>query len=223
MKLNSGLSGTRKDRASGFSMLELMVVVVVIMIMMALAIPSALNMLHIYRLRNACSEFSGLVQQGRSRSVRDSSYYAIRYVSSTPITEAYVDIAKNSTLTTTCTTTAAGKDCDPVVSWAPEVVPVAASGSGVPNSSALQSAWLPSASAVTIEDGFTNPITFSPMGLPCIANTTTNVCNSSSSATINTAYWMFFENTVTQQWEAVTVTPAGKVQKWAYTGGWSQL
>ncbi|HEY3928423.1 MAG TPA: prepilin-type N-terminal cleavage/methylation domain-containing protein [Candidatus Koribacter sp.] len=206
-------------RQGGFSLVELVIVIAVGLILAAMAIPAAMNMIHMFRLRNACSQFSSLVQQGRSRAVRDSTYYTVRYVSSTPITQAYVDVNKNSALDAACSGTT---DCDPQVSWAPEVKPEAATNA--PSTSALQSAWLPTTTGVTVDDGNTSStsITFSPMGLPCVVNSTTSTCNTASSSTF-TAYWMFFENTVTGQWEAVTVTPAGKVQKWAYSGSWSKL
>jgi prepilin-type N-terminal cleavage/methylation domain-containing protein len=223
----------RNHRAHGFSLIEMLLVVVIILIVSAMAIPAALNMIHTFRLHNATTEFTSIVQQARMRSVKDSNFYPVRYKDTKPITEAYVDITKNSTPDITCTTTL---NCDPLASWSDEVTPQAvgtfpSAGDVV----TLQNLVLAgtAASGVTFLDGYdivNSPITFSPMGIPCVPNgwTSTNVCNtaSTSAAESNTvvAYYMFFQNIVTKKWEAVTITPAGKIQKWQYSGkSWVQL
>jgi prepilin-type N-terminal cleavage/methylation domain-containing protein len=223
----------RNHRAHGFSLIEMLLVVVIILIVSAMAIPAALNMIHTFRLHNATTEFTSIVQQARMRSVKDSNFYPVRYKDTKPITEAYVDITKNSTPDITCTTTL---NCDPLVSWSDEVTPQAvATASSATDVATLQTLVLAgtAASGVTFLDGYdivNSPITFSPMGIPCVPNgwTSTNVCNtaSTSAAESNTvvAYYMFFQNIVTKKWEAVTITPAGKIQKWQYSGkSWVQL
>ena len=190
-----------------------MVVLGITLVLSAMALPSAINATHMFRLHNAATQFSGLAQQARSRSVQDSTYYPVYLVWSTPITRAYV--AVNGTTTTPANT-------DPQVSWNPEVQPK--TQGNAPDTAGLKTLFLPSGSGgVTPLDGFstTNPITFSPMGLPCVPNSS-HVCNSSSSSN-PTAYWIFFENTVTVQWSAVTITPAGKIQKWSYNGTWKAV
>jgi hypothetical protein len=32
------------------------------------------------------------------------------------------------------------------------------------------------------------------------------------------AYWTFFKDTKSNEWGAVTATPAGKISKWYYSG-----
>ena len=64
------------------------------------------------------------------------------------------------------------------------------------------------------------PITFSPRGLPC-----TPVAYACSGAGLApAAYWAFFQDTQSTDWEAVTVSPAGRIQKWIYARGvWSKM
>jgi Tfp pilus assembly protein FimT len=204
----------------GFSVLELVVVMGIMMVLAAMAVPGAVQMTRNFRLRNAGTEFAGLVQQARSRAVRDSNFYSMRIIYSTPITQAYVDIKKTSSLDTVN---------DPFVSWSPEVQPFAA-GSAPDTSSLKTSAFLTSvgSTSVSVVDGFVtsgNGITFSPMGLPCVpsSSSSTAVCDHASSTT-DTAFWVFFKNTKSGEWEAVTVTPAGRIQKWIHSGSkWSKL
>lgn len=209
----------RRRAEQGFSILEVAVVVAITLVVSAMAIPSLLNATHTFRLRNASSEFAGLLQQARSRSVRDSTYYGVDIVWTSPITKAFVDLDKNSTLDETCTS---DKNCDPFVSWAPEVEPQPQSSA--PDRTSLQNLFLTGSTGVTPVDGSlsSTAITFSPMGLPCVTTTSggSTVCNTTGGLV---AYWIFFQNNVNQQWEAVTVTPAGKIQKWSHTGSWAAL
>ena len=231
MKVGNYKQSHRPSRARGFSMIELVVVVAIIAVVTVMAVPQALTMIHTFRLHNATTEFTSIVQQARMRSVKDSSFYPVRYVDLSPITEAYVDIGKNGQPDTACGTTAT---CDPFVSWNPEVTPhsySSANTAGV-DTAGLQTLVLAgtSSTGVTFLDGFdlTHPIMFSPMGIPCVANSGGTFCNTASTATAESggvvAYWIFFEDTVSIKWEAITVTPAGKIQKWGYSGkSWVQL
>lgn len=233
MKVGRFERNHRLDSASGFSILELMLVVVIILILMAIAVPAAINMVHTFRLHNATTEFTSIVQQARIRSVKDSNFYPVRYKDTKPITEAYVDITKNSVPDITCTTTT---NCDPLVSWSDEVTPQSHSTAtdksvDVDGLKTLVLAGTSSGGVVFL-DGYdigSTPITFSPMGIPCVPTAwdATGYCNTASTNAKENAvvaYYMFFENTVTEKWEAVTITPAGKIQKWQYSGTkWVQL
>lgn len=200
----------RAGGASGFSMIELAVVLAVTMIISAMAIPQVMNMMTLFKLRNSCTQFVGIVQQARSRSVQDNKYYSVYFnTSATGMTEAFVNV-NGSTI----------DPLDPITSWSPEVKaqPLA----NAPGTSGLQASFLPTAGGYLLYDANlpATPITFSPMGIPC------NLAGGSVCANPGTAvaYWAFFQDTRSQQWEAVTVTPAGKVQKWMYSGTtWSLL
>lgn len=197
--------------ASGFSMIELAVVLAVTMIISAMAIPQVMNMMTLFKLRNSCTEFAGIVQQARSRSVQDNKYYSVYFnTGATGMTEAFVNVTPGAAI----------DPLDPITSWSPEVQ--ARPMASAPPTGGLQASFLPIAGGYNLYDANlpATPITFSPMGIPCdLAGGV--VCASPGSAV---AYWAFFQDTRSQQWEAVTITPAGKVQKWMYSGTtWSLL
>lgn len=205
----------RIDRIeAGFSLVELLVVVVVMLIVAGIAVPNMLNMIHAARLRGAGSDFSSLLQLARMRAVQDDRFYATYTIAGSP-QEAYVDLKANGG-----TRADAG---DPLITISAEVTPIAAAGA--PDTTNLQGLFLPAGSALIVRDGSTTgtPVRFSPHGIPCTTQIATGVavCDSGGGAT---AFWIFFNDTSTGAWEAVTVSPAGRVQKWQHgVGGWSKL
>lgn len=214
----------RSRRAKGFSLIELTVVVLVTLILSGLAVPAFLTMQHNYRLNGAVADFAGLVQIQRLRAVDDDRYYS-SYVLNTggpSNRRAFVDVypqnvnGSSGTGGTTFTCTATG--CDPIISITEEVSQQPATGA--PNTAALQALFLPANSPVIPKDAMTagQPITFGPSGLPCtpVAVTGGTVCDSLGN---QTAYWTFFQDSVTQNWGAITITPAGRIRRWIYSGG----
>jgi type IV pilus assembly protein PilA len=199
---------------AGFTMVELVIVIAIVLIVAAIAVPNMLNFIHAARLRGAGSDLSSLLQTARMRSVQDDHFYA-SYIIAGPPREAYVDVTLNGG-----TGWVAG---DPLIQISAEITPVAAANA--PNTTNLQGQLLPAGSTLTVNDGSTTgtPVIFSPRGLPCstLAATGGQVCDSAGGAT---AFWIFFQDTITTNWEAVTVSPAGRVQKWLYSGNvWSKI
>lgn len=210
MPLGTNPRRVNSHREQGFSLLELVLVLVVIMVVSAMAAPQLMNAINMYKLRNAASTFAGIAQQSRSRAVQDSTFYSVYFNTSDPhMTESFIDLKKNATLDTK----------DPIVQWGPEIQPVTVGS--VSNTGALKTAFMASSgSSATVYDGSVtaSPITFSAMGIPCAASS--NVCLSSNPV----AYWVFLKDSRNSQIEAITVTPAGKIQKWITDGNsWSLM
>jgi Tfp pilus assembly protein FimT len=203
-----------RARQLGFSMIELLGVVIILFIVAAYAVPSILNFVHNARLRGAGSDFSSLLQTARIRSVQDDTFYSVYFDGGTP-DQAYVDLKSNG---------GTGVDAgDPLIAISPEVTPVAAANA--PGTANLQGQFLPKGSGLTVNDGSTTatPVKFSPRGLPCTTQSATGgtVCDSAGGAT---AFWVFFKDARTGAWEAVTISPAGRIQRWQYGGtGWTKL
>lgn len=196
-----------RKRQKGFSMVELVVVLAIILIVAAFATPSILQMVHAARLQGTGNDFTGLIQQARIRSVQDDRSYSL-YVNpaagATPST-AFVDLKQNGAIATG----------DPEMLLPTEVSLVAAANA--PGTANLKTQWLPAASPVMPQDAASaaaTPITFSPRGLPCTP--AAGVCNGPLGLA-PAAYWAFFKDSQTTNWEAVTVSPAGRIQKWSYS------
>ncbi|HEV3481304.1 MAG TPA: prepilin-type N-terminal cleavage/methylation domain-containing protein [Candidatus Acidoferrales bacterium] len=195
---------------SGFSVIELMVVCLVILIVAGYAVPNVLNFIHMAKLRGSASDYASLLQVGRIRSVQDDTFYKT-YVIAGPPQQAYVDLTNNGG-----TGVAPG---DPSIQVSSEVIPIAKGGA--PDTANLSGQFLPAGSGVIPQDATATPVIFSPRGLPCTTQLAGAVCTSAGGPT---AYWAFFENNINKVFEAVTVSPAGRVQKWQHgTGGWSKL
>jgi prepilin-type N-terminal cleavage/methylation domain-containing protein len=205
---------------SGFSVIELSFVTVIILILSALAIPAMISSMRMAHLRGAASDMTGLYEQARIYAIRDNNYYStyILAASGNSPQLAYVDLPKGSTAKNGGTAAAAW---DPVVTLTSEVVQQAVASA--PNTANLKSQLLPSTTPVTPTDTKVTAATFGPRGLPCtpLALTGGSVCDSSGGPT---AFWTFLKNTKSGNWQAVTITPAGRIGKWFYTGSvWSKL
>jgi prepilin-type N-terminal cleavage/methylation domain-containing protein len=199
---------------AGFTLPELLIVVAIVAVLASIAVPNMLNFVHAARLRGAGSDFSSVLQAGRIRAVQDDRYYST-YIIAGPPQEAYVDLTSNGG-----TGVVAG---DPLIEIPPEVTPVAAANA--PNTTNLQGQFLPAGSGLTVKDGSTKgtPVIFSPRGLPCTTQAATGgtVCDSTGLAT---AFWVFFKDTNSGMWEAVTVSPSGRIQKWQYgESAWGKI
>jgi prepilin-type N-terminal cleavage/methylation domain-containing protein len=201
-------------RQAGFSLIELAITVVVILILAGIAVPPMFNYVHIARLRGAATDYASLLQTGRMRSVQDDRFYSTYLLTGSQV-RGYVDLTSNGG------TGAVGND--PLIAIHPEVAPTAVGAA--PDTANLKGQFLPAGSTLVPKDGTTTgtPVIFGPRGLPCTSQSATggSVCVSSGGAT---AFWVFFNDTLSGAWEAVTVTPAGRIQRWQHGGsGWSKL
>ena len=213
----------RFDPQAGYSLVELLVVVIIGLIISAIAIQGMVSSMRLAHLRAASSDLSGLYEQARIYAIRDNRYYSthILAASGSAPQEAYVDMLPKSLTGASGNGGTSAAIGDPLVTITSEIVqePV----SNAPNTGNLESQLLPSTTPVTPTDTSATAATFGPRGLPCTPRSLTGgaVCDSSGGPT---AFWTFLENTNSGSWQAVTVTPAGRIGKWYYTGsGWSRL
>lgn len=199
----------------GFSLLELMIVLSVIMIVAAVAIPTMSTVVRMVRLNSAATGYADMLQQARIRAVRDDKYYSVITTvgSSGMPSTAYMDLAGSGSF-------AAG---DPIIEF-PEGVSPVASGSA-PSVSALKALFLPAGALAQGSVNTTAPgPTFGPRGLPC--NPVTAGGYTTCLSATPTSFMVFLQNSEGGAWEAVTVTPAGRIREWSYsnsTGVWTPL
>jgi prepilin-type N-terminal cleavage/methylation domain-containing protein len=207
---------------AGFSMVELSVVTIIALILAGMAVPALMTTIRTAHLRGAASDYAGLLELARIYAIRDNNYYAtyiLSPVGTSPVAQAYIDLPQGSPPAKNGGTGVVTGD--PTITITSEVV-VEPVGSA-PNTSNLESQLLPATTPVTPTDTSVTAATFGPRGLPCTPLTLSSsvVCDSSGGAT---AYWTFLKNTKTGAWQAVTITPAGRIKKWFYTGTvWSKL
>jgi prepilin-type N-terminal cleavage/methylation domain-containing protein len=205
----------RSSKERGFSLIEIVVVLAVMLVVAAIAVPNFQAAIRSAHLKGTVSDFSGLLQSARIRAVDDDRYYSV-YVLGGASPEAFVDIYPQQASGVSGWGGGQTDPRDPLIGINPEVVQKASGAA--PNTANLKAQFLPANATVVIGDGSVaaSAITFGPRGLPCSATALT--CKTHLPAG-DVAYWIFFQDTSSQNWGAVTVTPAGRVQRWVFGGG----
>jgi prepilin-type N-terminal cleavage/methylation domain-containing protein len=203
------------SKERGFTLIELVVVLAVSLVVAGMAIPNFMSALRLTRLKGAVSDFAGLLQSARIKAVADDRYYSV-YVLGGTAPEAFVDIYPQQASGASGSGGTQPDPQDPVIGINSEVVqkPVGSA----PNTASLQALFLPANATVVLGDGSVaaSAITYGPRGLPCSASALT--CKTRLPAG-DIAYWIFFQDVNSTNWGAVTVTPAGRIQRWLFTGG----
>lgn len=213
------LAKIRNAGERGFSIVELIIVVAIILIVAAVAIPNGINAMRGIRLREATTNYAGMLQRARIKAVQNNSFYSVGTGvdpgSNLPI--AFVDL---NTPNSAAGGYVAGAGY-PLTVLASDVTvqPVGAA----PGTAALQGLFLPAGSALVPQDLSVTPyvLAMGNRGLPC-----TIVAGGYCSATLPgpVAMWAFLQSSSSGGWAAVTVTPAGRVQSWSYsTGAWQRF
>ena len=198
---------------SGFSLIELLIVIAIIMVIAAMATPNIMNAINSIRLRSAASEVAGLLQQCRQAAVRSNRYYTIKPATVTGANAAYVDLNYNNTFDNVAPTP------EPLIQFPANVTVVSA---GAPNTANLISNCC---STFTPQSASTLP-SFNARGLPCVgpaggAPPANSVCNvrDPGNQTVGFIYYMNQARPFgAVGWAAVSVTPAGRIRVWTYSG-----
>jgi type II secretory pathway pseudopilin PulG len=200
-------------RERGFSLLELCLVVAILMIVGSLVFVNAVTAIRNIRLTQSATSYANLLQQARLRAVQDDTYYTVLINTGPNPPEAFVDVAQTGTYSTS--------PLDPMMPFLQDVQPMAFSaGPGLVN---LESKFLPAAGVATVNTTALGP-TFGPRGMPCTPTAPSGGTCPYLTAGIPTSYITFLQNVQSQKWEAVTVTPAGRIAIWSYDGStWSPL
>lgn len=203
----SKLSSREGPRARGFSLLEMLTVVTVSMILASIGFVLGSNIARTIRLRGSSTSYANLLQTARIRAVQDDRFYAVRSVPGANPPMAFVDISGNGSYD-------AG---EPMMVFA-QGVNVQPFSSG-PSLSNLKTQFLPPNPTAQASVNSAIPPTFGPRGLPCAPSA--GACPYLPP----TSFITFVQNTQSGNWEAITVTPAGRVNLWRYDGTstWSAL
>jgi prepilin-type N-terminal cleavage/methylation domain-containing protein len=199
----------------GFSLLELCVVLAILMIVASLIFINAVTAIRNIRLTQSATSYANLLQHARIQAVQDDNYYMVRTVAGTDPPTAFIDLTQTGTYSPSGPT-------DPMMVFLQDVTPMAFSAG--PGRADLESKFLPAAGVATVNTTALGP-TFGPRGLPCTPTAPSGgTCPYLNTNGIPTSYITFLQNARSEKWEAVTVTPAGRVAVWSYDGAaWSPL
>lgn len=213
-------SATTNRHTRGFSLLELMIVVAIMLVVAAYAIPTWMTSFKLARIRGAQTAYAGLLQLARTRAINDDRYYSvyIKAAAGTSPQMAYVDIYPQNVNGTSGNgaggSFVSGPPADPMVTLSNEAVPQSAGSA--PNTANLYTLFCSSCANAIIKN---TPPTWGPDGLPCTPITSAGgtglVCNSAGGPI---AYVTFFQSSTNGEWDAVTISPAGRIKTWYYTG-----
>lgn len=197
----------------GFSLLELAIVVALLVIATTIALLMAQNVIRSVHLHATAANYANLLQQARVRAVQDDNYYSVVTIAATSTSPAvaFIDIQQSGSY-------ASG---DPQLVFAGDVKPMASSSA--PNVSDLKARFLPSTSTWNTINTTAEGPTFGPRGLPCSPTSVSG--GTCPYLATPTSYMAFMKNVRSQNWEAITVTPAGRIRLWSYgsSGTWSPM
>lgn len=189
-----------KGRESGFSMVELMIVCVIMVLIAGMAIPNIYRAFRNYQLDSAGHSVASLLQQARMQAVKTNLPAYANFSNGTSVNTAFI------TSDPANTTSTAG---NPEVQISPAVTFQTA-----PPDHAQLDAYLTS---TTPQVG--GSIGFNARGLPCTeSGSNPEVCTATAGTTAGFEWFMQSAG----GWEAVTVTPSGRIKTWRLsrqTGG----
>jgi Tfp pilus assembly protein FimT len=173
---------------SGYSLLELLVALAMVMVLTTMAVPAVTTAISSAQLRAAAGGLAGTLQKARMISAAADRAYALRVSGSSTV---YIDLNGNSTLD------------------ASENINLLRLPRGV----------VFDASAPALNAGFGASVTalpgFDPRGLPCAVSGST--CNFSQ----GTGFLVYLRQDRpfgATSWAAVSVSPAGRIKTWMWSG-----
>ncbi len=172
----------------GYSLLELMVALAMVMVLTTIAVPAVTTAISDAQLRTTASGLAGMLQKARMISASADRAYPLRLSGTSTV---YIDLNGNSTLD------------------ASENVNVLRLPRGV----------VFDASAPALNAGFSVSVTglpgFDPRGLPCAVSS--GACTFNQGAGF-VAYLRQDRPFGVTSWAAVSVSPAGRIKTWMWSG-----
>jgi prepilin-type N-terminal cleavage/methylation domain-containing protein len=186
------------DRVAGFSLIEVSVVLVISLIVGVFAIPNMLSVISTARLHAGVTSMSGLLQSCRMAAVKQNRTLTTHFMTDAATLIGYVKEAPD---------TSARAATDLQAQWeSPVSMMTTPTGADAP------------AEIDTAVLGFT-PVdgepTFNTRGLPCLYVDSVTPCD-------NKGFVYYFKDTSRSSgmgWAALSISPAGRIKKWFWSGG----
>lgn len=190
-------------RTRGFSIVELLIVVALILCIVAIAFPKIQAASDGIKLRATVTDINGLIQQARIQAVRANKSYTIRTIAPAGVngTMLFID------------TPVAGNAAGNGVLDVGEASIQLPTNTTVSDGTGGPAALPPNATAASIKANAVT-LSFNERGLPCN--------NPPSCTNANISFLIYFQQARTSGtpgWAAITVTPAGRIKAYTWTGG----
>lgn len=191
-------SGTR--HCAGFSLTEVLLVVAVGLIVVAVGIPLLNNVIAEMKLRSSMTTVSGLLQNARSIAVQENTTMTARHFNRTAPPYSLVYYVKRAPDSSSMATSDTQVEMEAPI--APYDTPT---GTGAPSAISNSTLGLPSSPQ-------TSDPSFNSRGLPC--------AYSSGTCTSNAFIQYFKDNRISGSggWAAISVSPAGRINRWFWNG-----
>ena len=204
MGRSATLSGTRRSRDSGFSMVELAVSMAVMLILTAIAIPSLMHSFRTYQLNDAAGRLSDMLKYARFEAVRQNKQINFMMQPSGTGWIIWVDSTRNGTIDAI--------EKQQVLAGFAALLPA-----GAPPNSAAITATLNGATLTTLS-GNPGSVTFDARG----------AIRQSLGGAVSTNVDVFYLGSVTNPeygYRAVILLPSGAVQIWTapMSGPWQRV
>jgi len=188
---------TKFTRQRGFSILEVLIVVSILLILGIIAIPNMMTVISNARLQGGGTSLSGLLQSTRMQAVKKNITMSTHF---TVLGNGPVAYAKPATDSSSLAAT------DPQAQLGAPLTKMTSTPTGPGAPAAL----------TTTELGFTAVTTdpsFNSRGLPCVY---------SGGNCASSGFVYYFKDSRPQGktgWIAVSISPAGRIRRWTYSGG----
>jgi type II secretory pathway pseudopilin PulG len=199
----------QRRRASGFSLLELLVVVLVVMVVAAIAIPNILLAVSNIRLRASAGDLAGLIQEARILAAKNNTPYVVLYGTNNGAQIAYIRDPRNGLGNFVIG--------EPMMQFSGSTVPA----TGAPTGSGGQpSVYVLAGDSGTGSYDNTNTLGYTGRGLPCNYDTTTIPATCNTPAAKYFAYYMSGTRVGSggAGWAAVIVTKGGRTKIVTWNG-----
>lgn len=201
-----------KRRQAGFSLVELLVVVVIAVIVTAIALPAVRRTMTTYKLDTSGHAVASLLQQVRTTAAKTNTPYYAQYNATVALNGGAPVILNGQVIAIPAARLVPPSyfaNQDPTAAISSNILfrPLPLAGPGAPNHTQLD-AYL----GVAPDPG---PfIGFSARGIPCTATAGNPfLCDT----TVPHGFEWFMQSDIGAGWEAITVTPSGRIKAWRLT------
>jgi Tfp pilus assembly protein FimT len=186
------------DGADGFSIVELLIVCAIMMTFAAIALPSVFNVMSAAQASVTTGQLSSLFQSCRIDAVKQNRTKALHFTT---------DSGRSVAFTQNSAEDAAFASAERKLFLARGMVYVdSPSGDGAPTALDSTALW---GSTSTLMVGDTS---FNPRGLPC------SFSGGACATGHGSVYYFRYTGLGSTRWLAISVSPAGRVKTWSWTG-----